>query len=83
MLRWDPWLGYVDHDGAPGIVEYGPQPQPTEAFLSKDAVLETAVTLPRGHTWRALRSVGMITACYVEGSLTLSGPEFQQLAGQE
>jgi hypothetical protein len=81
MLRWDAWLGYVDHDGAPGIVEYGPQPEPREAFLSKGATVETPAALPRGHAWRALKSIGTITACYEEGTLTLSEPVFQQVLG--
>jgi hypothetical protein len=78
MLRWDPWLGYQAHEGVPRLVEYAPQPGPTEAFLSKGATLEIAPGLPRGHRWRAFRNLLTISACYEEGELTLGAPVVQQ-----
>ena len=78
MLRWDPWLGYADQDGQVALVEYGPRPQPAEAWLTKGATLETGPGLARTHRWRTFRNLNTISACYVEGALELTAPEVQQ-----
>ena len=78
MLRWDPWLGFALGDAVPQLVEYGPAVNPTEAFLSKGAVLDIPATLPRNHLWRTFRNLNTISACYEEGELTLSAPVVQQ-----
>ncbi|MEX0782576.1 MAG: hypothetical protein WD557_08000 [Dehalococcoidia bacterium] len=79
MLRWDAWLGFADLDGAVQLVEYGPRPAAAEAFLSKGATLETPAELPRAHTWRQLRNLNTISACYLEGSAELALPQVQQV----
>jgi len=78
MLRWDPWLGFTSEDGRLQIVEYGPRAEPSEAFLTKGATLETPPALQRNHLWRTFRNLNTITACYCEGALTLTAPEVQQ-----
>lgn len=78
MLRWDAWLGYSSDDGVLNIVEWGPQPQAREAFLSKGATLETPAALPRSHLWRRFRSLNTISACYEEGDVALAAPTVQQ-----
>lgn len=74
MLRWDPWLGYGGEGTDAHLVEFGPRMESGEAFLSKGATVETGFELLRGHRWRRLRSLGTISACYVEGELTLTAP---------
>ncbi|MGE5596588.1 MAG: hypothetical protein ACM3S1_11215 [Hyphomicrobiales bacterium] len=78
MLRWDGWLGFGSANGQAQLVEYGPRPDPSEAFLSKGASLETNSALARTHPWRKFRNINTISACYVEGDLVLSAPEVQQ-----
>ncbi|MGI8927035.1 MAG: hypothetical protein ACR2HN_10365 [Tepidiformaceae bacterium] len=79
MLRWDAWLGYAAGDGVVQLIEYGPRPEPEEAFLSKNATLVTPAALPRSHLWRRFRNLNTISACYLEGDLTLTAPEVQQV----
>lgn len=79
MLRWDPWLGQAGFDAVPGLVGYGIRPRATEAFLSKGACVATPADLSRGHTWRQLRNINTISACYIEGDVDLSLPQVQQL----
>jgi hypothetical protein len=79
MLRWDGWLGFGTVAGAKRILRYAPEPKPREAFLSKGAAFELPAALPRGHRWRRFASLGTISACYVEGPLTLSAPELAQV----
>lgn len=78
MLRWDPWLGFTANDGTLQIVEYGPRVEPSEAFLTKGATLETPPALQRNHLWRTFRNLNTITASYSEGAFTLTAPEVQQ-----
>ena len=78
MLRWDGWLGFAEVEGTRQLVEHGPRPRPTEAFLSKRGELETPAELPRSHPWRMFRSLGTISTCYEEGELVLAAPEPQQ-----
>jgi len=78
MLRWDAWLGYAASGGAVQLIEYAPRAEIREAFLSKGATLGTSAALPRTHVWRRFRNLKTISACYFEGDLWLSAPEFQQ-----
>jgi hypothetical protein len=78
MLRWDPWLGFADADGALQLVEYSLRPRATEAFLSKGAVLETPTELARSHPWRQLRNLNTVSSCYLEGDLEIVLPQPQQ-----
>jgi hypothetical protein len=78
MLRWDPWLGFADLDGAIQLIEYGPRPVAADAFLSKGATVETPPALPRSHTWRKLRDLNTIAACYLEGAAEMTLPQPQQ-----
>ncbi|GAB4328381.1 MAG: hypothetical protein Kow0010_12270 [Dehalococcoidia bacterium] len=72
MLRWDPWLGHIALDGAVGLREVQLRVEATEAFLAKGATVVMAASLPRDHPWRTLRNLKTITACLVDGSLTLT-----------
>ena len=78
MLRWDAWLGFADQDGKVALVEYGPRPGQSEAWLSKGATLDLPAALARTHTWRAFRNLNTVSACYLEGSLEFTAPEVQQ-----
>ncbi|HEX6032031.1 MAG TPA: hypothetical protein VFY90_11420 [Tepidiformaceae bacterium] len=78
MLRWDAWLGFARDGDALQLVEYGPQPRASEAFLSKGGRVAMSGSLPRGHRWRQLRNLNTISACYLEGDGALSLPEVQQ-----
>ncbi|MFN0147045.1 MAG: hypothetical protein ACKVT1_11080 [Dehalococcoidia bacterium] len=78
MLRWDAWLGFAAEGADVQLIEYTPEARPTEAFLSKNGELDTPSTLARTHLWRTFRNLNTISACYEEGTLTLSAPETQQ-----
>ena len=78
MLRWDAMVALAREGGAPVIAELTPAPTITAAFLSKGATIEVAPELPRDHRWRALRSLGTVSACYAEGTLNLGEPAVQQ-----
>ena len=78
MLRWDLWLGYAGPGDNIDLIEYGPQPEAHEAFLSKQGAVETNVALSRENPWRQLRNINTISACYAAGSLTLSAPEIRE-----
>lgn len=78
MLRWDAWLGFAQQDGKVALTEYGARPGRCEAWLSKGATLETPGSLPRGHVWRTLRNLNTVSACYLEGEVEFTAPEFQQ-----
>ncbi len=79
MLRWDAWLGFAANNGAVELIEYGPRPAPREAFLSKGATLDTPADLGRANPWRRFRNLNTVSSCFVEGGLTLSAPEVQQI----
>lgn len=78
MLRWDAWLGFAENDAVTSIIEFGPRPEPVDAFLSKAATLETPAGLDRANPWRALRNLNTVSSCMVEGPLELTAPEVQQ-----
>jgi hypothetical protein len=78
MLRWDLWLGFAGPGDNIDLIEYGPQPEARQAFLSKQATLETSTGLPRDSTWRQLRNINTISACYAEGAITLTAPEIRE-----
>lgn len=78
MLRWDPWLGYAGPGDNIDLVEYQLHPEITQAYLSKGATIEMAASLPGGNVWRRFRNLNTISACYCEGSLTISAPEVLQ-----
>ncbi len=79
MLRWDPWLGYASQEGKAWIIEYGPRPEPSSAFLGKGAVLDTPAGLARENPWRRLRNLNTVSACYIEGDIPLTAPAVQQV----
>lgn len=78
MLRWDAWLGFAAGADGLQLVEYGPRPEPSEAFLSKGATLESDARLARSHRWRTFRNLNTISACYVEGDVALGPAVVQQ-----
>lgn len=78
MLRWDALVAFARVDGAAVIAEVTPAPELSAAFLSKGATIEVERSLPPANPWRALRSLGIISACYAEGTLTFGAPQVQQ-----
>lgn len=78
MLRWDAWLGFAAGADGLELIEYGPQPQPSAAFLSKAATLEVDSRLPRAHRWRTFRNLNTITSCYLEGDVVFSAAVVKQ-----
>ena len=81
MLRWDAFVALARADGEAVVAEITPAHTLETAFLSKGAALEVDPGLPRTHPWRRLRSLGIISACYAEGSLSFSEPVVQQTLG--
>ena len=79
MLRWDPWLVQGRLDATPALFEVVLRPRATEAFLSKGARVVTPADLQRAHTWRQLRNINPISACYLEGAADLVLPRAQPL----
>jgi len=81
MLRWDAFVALARADGEAVIGEITPSHTLETAFLCKGAELVIDAALPRTHAWRRLRSLGIISACYAEGSLSFSEPVVQQTLG--
>jgi hypothetical protein len=69
MLRWDPWLGVAQVGGGPHLVEWTLEPAIEQAFLTKQASIEIDAGLSDGPLWGQLKSLGVISACYAEGTL--------------
>jgi len=78
MLRWDGMLAVGRRDGVEVIAESAVSADADIAMLSKGARFEPSPSLERTHTWRRLRSLQMISACYAEGTLTFDAPVVQQ-----
>ncbi len=78
MLRWDAWLGFAEYDGSAVITEMLISAESRTAHLSKGATVEMDSSLPRTHTWRSLRNLLTVSACYAEGTFTIGAPEIQQ-----
>lgn len=78
MLRWDPWLGMGLRSSQPVLTEVTVTPEIGAAYLSKGATIEMGAGLERSHTWRRLRNLLTISACYAEGTLTLGAPQVVQ-----
>jgi hypothetical protein len=78
MLRWDPWLCIAEEEGRSVLTEITLTPTARAAFLSKGATVTPEPGLPRMHTWRQLRSLLTVSACYAEGTLTLGVPQVIQ-----
>jgi hypothetical protein len=81
MLRWDAFVAFARQDGAAVIAEVTPAHETPVAFLSKSARVEIDPGVARNSPWRRLRSLGVISACYVEGTLSFGGPAVQQTWG--
>lgn len=78
MLRWDAWLGFAEHGGSAVITEMLISAESRTAYLSKGATIEMGESLPRMHTWKTLRNLLTVSACYAEGTFTIGAPEIQQ-----
>lgn len=78
MLRWDPYLVVGERDSGAELAEVTISAIPERAFLSKYVTMTPGQDAPKEHPWRRLRSLGLISACYVEGALTFSAPEPQE-----
>lgn len=73
MLRWDGWVVFVPEGGATVLAESPVTVQAEAARLSKGAVMVPDAGLERRDPWRQLRTLLPISACIVEGRLTI-GP---------
>jgi hypothetical protein len=78
MLRWDVFLAAARAADHLTLAELTPAPEIRDAFLTHNGRLEIAKDLDRTHQWRRLASLVVISACYAEGSLTLSAPVVQE-----
>lgn len=78
MLRWDAFVALARADGNPVISELTPAHVVESAFLTKSANVTLDIGLPRTHLWSRLRSLGIVSACYAEGTLIFNGPADQQ-----
>jgi len=79
MLRWDALVAMGHVDGSAVLAEVTPEHVLTAAFLSKGATVVPSPGLPRDHAWRRLRSLGVISACYAEGTLVFGAPANAQI----
>ena len=77
MLRWDPYLVAGRGGAGPELAEVTLTLDLERAYLGKSVRMSSQVT-SNENAWRRLRSFGLISACYVEGALTLSSPETQE-----
>ncbi len=74
MLRWDGWVVYGRRgDGGPALAEATVQVAATAAWLAKGATFTSDAGVERASPWRQLRSLLPISACVVEGGITI-GP---------
>lgn len=71
MLRWDTWLGWAAGASGPELVDFAPIAQPQASFLSRKSEVEVDPALPPMNIWRRFRNLNTISACLVEGNLTL------------
>ena len=78
MLRWDAFVALGRADGEAVLAEVTPSHTLQTAFLSKGADVTVEPSLPRTHPWRRLRSLGLVSACYAEGTLAFSAPVVQR-----
>jgi len=80
MLRWDPWLGYAQGPEGPEMIELGLKAMPRAPFLSRKSQVEPAPGLPRTDIWNRFRNLNTISACFVEGDLTLQAARLRAAA---
>ncbi len=71
MLRWDEWITYGSAGDRVELMGFGLEVAATAASLSKGAAIETDLGRARHDRWRRLASRKVISACYVEGTITL------------
>jgi hypothetical protein len=71
MLRWDRWITFSSAEDRVELIDFGLEVAATSAALSKGATIETDAGRARSDLWRRLASRKVISACYVEGTVTL------------
>lgn len=71
MLRWDRWVTFSAAGDRVELTDFGLEVAATSAALSKGATIETDAGRARSDLWRRLASRKVISACYVEGTVTL------------
>ena len=71
MLRWDQWVTYGSAGDRVELMGFALEVAATAAALSKGATIETDAGRVRTDRWRRLASRKVISACYVEGTITL------------
>lgn len=71
MLRWDQWVTYRSADDHLDLIGFALEVGATSAALSKGATIETDAGRGRSDLWRRLASRKVISACYVQGTVTL------------
>ena len=78
MLRWDTYLALGREGGKAALAEVAQGHEVASAFLSKNATVTPGAGLLETHPWVALRSIGVISACYAEGTLRFGAPETRE-----
>jgi hypothetical protein len=71
MLRWDQWVTYRGAPDRVDLIGFGLEVAATSAALSKGATIDTDAGRGRADPWRRLASRKVISACYVQGTITL------------
>jgi hypothetical protein len=71
MLRWDQWVTYRAAGDRIELIGFAFEVAASSAALSKGATVETDAGRGRSDVWRRLASRKVISACYVEGTVTL------------
>lgn len=78
MLRWDTYLALGREDRRAVLAEIAQRHEAVAAFLSKNATVTRGAGLLETHPWVALKSIGVISACYAEGTLRFGAPETRE-----
>jgi hypothetical protein len=71
MLRWDQWVTYRAAADRVELIGFALEVAATSAALSKGATIDTDAGRSRTDLWRRLASRKVISACYVQGTITL------------
>lgn len=75
MLRWDTWLEFASAAEGPQLFDVVLNPSPRASFLSRRSTIETAPDLGTASVWNRFRNLNTISACFVEGDLTLNAAQ--------
>jgi hypothetical protein len=71
MLRWDQWVTYRAAGDGVELIGFALEVASSSAALSKGATIDTDAGRGRADVWRRLASRKVISACSVQGTVTL------------